>query len=104
MRAEGAAHRHPILPGQEPVEHDHVVLVHGGLLLALLAGDRHIDDEAFLLKPPGEEPGGLTIVLHQQNSHRGPILPPVRSAGENLKKNSGALQGIFRQGPVDCHP
>src|SRR5215471_6302877 len=59
-----------VLPWQEPVEHDHVVLVHGGLLFALLTGRGHIDDEPFFVEPLGEKLRRLTIVLDQENTHR----------------------------------
>ena len=70
-RPERTAHGDPVLPRQEPVEHDHVVLAHPGVLFAQLAGRRDVDHEAFLLEPLGEELGGLTVVLDQQNAHRG---------------------------------
>src|SRR5207245_1684868 len=79
--AEGAADREPVLPGQEPVEHDQVVLVHRGLLLAVLAGGGNVDDEALLLKPLGQEPGGFPVVLDQEESHRGLILARGRGRG-----------------------
>lgn len=63
-------HRDPVLARQEPVEHDHVVLVHCGLFFALLPRDCDIDDKAFLLKPLGEQLGGLPVVLDHEHPHR----------------------------------
>src|SRR5207244_5026760 len=60
-RAEGAADREPVLPRQEPVEDDQVVLVHGGLLLAVLAGGGNVADDALLLKSLGTETCALPV-------------------------------------------
>src|SRR5439155_23656906 len=92
-RAEGAADREPVLPRQEPVEDDQVVLVHRGLLLAVLAGGGNVDDEALLLKSLGQEPGGFPVVLDQQESHRGLILARGRGRGATGRKIQAPCRG-----------
>src|SRR5207244_8434210 len=99
-RPERLAHGEAVLAREEPVEHDHVVLVHGGLLLARLARLGDVDDESLLLEALGEELRRLTVVLDQKNAHR-----TYRSEAGNLrrdmKKNSGVLGDSSRWAPAD---
>src|SRR5262249_51544209 len=93
--AERPAYGDPVLARQEPVEHDHVVLVDGGLLLALLASRGDVDDEPFLTESPCEEPRGLAVVLDQEQAHRDSILANLGGSGTpegEFRSASGFLQ------------
>ena len=70
--AQSPADGEAVLARQEPVEHDGVVAVGGGQLVADLPGVRDVHHEAFLDEASREHPRGLLVVFDQEQPHRIP--------------------------------